>query len=96
MTQILHFGGSKDHQIIEDDFHQDKQLRYYNVEVTSNIRVLSGGSNSPEKPQFASVETYHMDAIRIDGKFFAYATSKSIQGFEIIKQIKLSGLKPID
>lgn len=96
MVQILHFGGSKNNQIIEDDFHQDKPLRYYNVEVTSNARMLSGNGNPPETPTFASVETYYMDTVRIDGKIYAYATCKSIQGLEVIEQVKISGLEPMN
>jgi len=93
MTQILLIGGKRDGTIEEGKFVQDGPLRFFNTKIVSS-RI--GSSDAPVDPIEPSIDIYHMDAIRIEGRLYAYATCRSIQGYEIVEMIKNSGLKPIE
>ncbi|HBR2180172.1 TPA: hypothetical protein L9N08_004163 [Klebsiella pneumoniae] len=86
MVQVLLIGGDHDGKIEEHEYKRDGVIIHYNPIVLS--------SHSPER-EMRSPYRYTMDAMIIDGQYYAYASCKSIDVSEIEPLIKTSYLKPM-
>ncbi|NDL64661.1 hypothetical protein [Acerihabitans arboris] len=90
MAKFLMIGGSLDGKILEKSYPRELIHKFNN---SVSIECISSGEQLRE---INAIETYYVERTLIDGKFYAYASSRSLKENEADELIKSSALEALD